>query len=275
MNVLRKGLLAVCASVLMVTAPPAEADMCHLSWDVPCCPIPGTDIGTATVTLTICNCSNFLSDYTWDFSDHPDLMFSPDMGAVTLEPGECIDIPIMVTCPADLITPGNGVQFSVVIDNTTTGETMKCTGSIRNSDMVKADPPTPVVTVDDFTATDVPIVVSNMNDKPILWDPTFQVMPQGGEIRVDPLKPVMIPARSTRTIVVKVNRLELARDHEPFVFYDIILYWDQNGDGAPEPGSSFMVRTTGPDSCAADLNGDGQINGGDLAILLAAWGPCP
>ena len=26
--------------------------------------------------------------------------------------------------------------------------------------------------------------------------------------------------------------------------------------------------------CPADLNGDGQINGGDLGILLSSWGPC-
>jgi hypothetical protein len=28
-------------------------------------------------------------------------------------------------------------------------------------------------------------------------------------------------------------------------------------------------------TCPADLNGDGQVNGGDLAILLGSWGPCP
>ena len=27
-------------------------------------------------------------------------------------------------------------------------------------------------------------------------------------------------------------------------------------------------------SCAADLNGDGQVNGKDLSVILAGWGPC-
>ena len=27
--------------------------------------------------------------------------------------------------------------------------------------------------------------------------------------------------------------------------------------------------------CAGDLNGDSQVNGADLSILLNAWGPCP
>lgn len=38
---------------------------------------------------------------------------------------------------------------------------------------------------------------------------------------------------------------------------------DSNNDG-------FDDRCT----CPADLNGDGQINAADLAILLGAWGNC-
>jgi hypothetical protein len=28
-------------------------------------------------------------------------------------------------------------------------------------------------------------------------------------------------------------------------------------------------------SCIGDLNGDGFVNGGDLGLLIAAWGTCP
>ena len=51
------------------------------------------------------------------------------------------------------------------------------------------------------------------------------------------------------------------------------------------PGGLFAVRLGNPDSdddggggdeggCAADLNGDGEVNGADLATLLSAWGVC-
>ncbi|MEN9642232.1 MAG: hypothetical protein RIR77_1421, partial [Planctomycetota bacterium] len=30
----------------------------------------------------------------------------------------------------------------------------------------------------------------------------------------------------------------------------------------------------GTGTCAADLNGDGQVNGADLGILLSGWGLC-
>jgi len=45
-------------------------------------------------------------------------------------------------------------------------------------------------------------------------------------------------------------------------------------------GGLFAVRLGTPDSddggdgCAADLNGDGEVNGADLATLLSAWGVC-
>jgi formylglycine-generating enzyme required for sulfatase activity len=39
----------------------------------------------------------------------------------------------------------------------------------------------------------------------------------------------------------------------------------------------FAVALAAPASaqCAGDLNGDSQVNGADLGILLNAWGPCP
>ena len=26
--------------------------------------------------------------------------------------------------------------------------------------------------------------------------------------------------------------------------------------------------------CSVDINGDGQVDGGDLGLLIARWGPC-
>ncbi len=258
----------------------ARADECHMSWDIPCCPIPGTNIGTASITLTICNCTDLTSNYTWDFPPQPPLSFMPAMGMVTLAPGECVDIPITVTCPADLATPGNGVVFTAVIENTTTGISAKCQGSIRNSGDVKADPTPPIVTVDTDGPIDVGVLVTNSSDNPILWDPTFEVMPQTDDIVVAPFEPVVIPARASMHKNFRVNRIEFSSarggvaEHEPFVFFDIILSWDQDGDGSPEPGSSVAIRSVRSNPCAADLNGDGVIDSGDLARLLAAWGPC-
>lgn len=33
--------------------------------------------------------------------------------------------------------------------------------------------------------------------------------------------------------------------------------------------------STGPATCAADLNGVGRVSSDDLAVLLGSWGVCP
>jgi len=51
---------------------------------------------------------------------------------------------------------------------------------------------------------------------------------------------------------------------------------DTNGDGIVD-GSDLatILAGWGTDDPVADLDGDGLVDGADLTILLAAWGPCP
>ncbi len=51
----------------------------------------------------------------------------------------------------------------------------------------------------------------------------------------------------------------------------VITGYGLNPDGLREA----YVAIIEPQSCAADLNGDGTVDAGDLAIVLAAWGGCP
>jgi hypothetical protein len=52
---------------------------------------------------------------------------------------------------------------------------------------------------------------------------------------------------------------------------------DLDGNGAVDGADlGTMLGAWGPcaGSCIADLNGDGEVGGNDLGSLLAGWGPC-
>ena len=47
----------------------------------------------------------------------------------------------------------------------------------------------------------------------------------------------------------------------------------RNDDAGSNSGSAYVFEQSVP--CPADLDGDGEVGAGDLAILLGAWGPSP
>lgn len=53
---------------------------------------------------------------------------------------------------------------------------------------------------------------------------------------------------------------------------------DLNGDGIIDGADlAIVLGSWNPASCpacTADINGDGVVDGADLAIVLGAWGPC-
>ena len=50
---------------------------------------------------------------------------------------------------------------------------------------------------------------------------------------------------------------------------------EQTGSGTGSLSVICLGGHTCVDSCPADLNGNGTVDGADLGILLASWGPCP
>ncbi len=273
-----------CAALMVASAPTTtNADFCELSWDKPCCPIPGCPVGVADVTLLICNCTDETAVYNYElFSPVQGVFFSPPNGTVTLQRGDCIEIPIKVYCPVPA-PPGNmGIPLNAIVTNRTNGNQFECQGLVKVVQDFKVDPTDPTLPGTAPTPADpnsglipVSLSVSNLGSSgkdgvSISFDPMGPIAP---------LEPIFVPVAPGGTQIVEI----LARVLPPTTEGNppqgqpttgaLLINWDDDGDGIPETNSSVSFLIGAP-PCAGDLNGDGIVNGADLAGLLANWGMC-
>jgi hypothetical protein len=63
--------------------------------------------------------------------------------------------------------------------------------------------------------------------------------------------------------------------NQPVSFVPGKAYVWSVGYGSNRFSDTVSVKVVDIIPCPADLNGDGQVDGADLAILLGSWGPCP
>ncbi len=274
-------MIAASAIAMCTCATPAQADLCELSWDVPCCPVPGTSYGVAIVTMTLCNCTDFPAEYSFMMkSPIPGLEFEPFSGFLVLLPGECVDIPITVYCPIGAPPIMGGYPVLANVTNLSTGAQFGCEGLVKPVQDWKIVATTPVIAspADPNVTIGVGLLVNDIGGAGNGGvDLTFLTMGP-----VNPPTPTFVPVQPGSTTVVNLaasfnpngvgGALTEGGSNMPLTGALLIL-WDDDGDGVPEVNSSVNFRFTAP-PCPGDLNGDGVTNGADLAGLLANWGLC-
>jgi hypothetical protein len=259
-------------------------DSCHIPWDKSFC------IGQLqrNVDVTICNDGTSDYDYNWSLAGVPGVggvpgstcnvngptIYSPSSGTVTVPAGQCVSITITIDRPAGLTAP-NVACYDLLVNNADTGNSFSCRGSVQAKNKWCLNWATPVPyepviaggigTVIEFEAenTDNP---DNFLDYQIIAMPA-NMNPNAEGVSLDGLPPgepvvrtVKIPPGEEGIIEVGVR----IPDHEPFVFYDIILMYDENDDGIMEAAASASVRSvyaddpgcsTTSDCCDVDMNG--------------------
>jgi len=241
-------------------------------------------------TLTICNCNpntdpDVPTTYRFMMEDksgcEPGAQFYPASGSVTLARGECRDIPIKVFCPPRTACQDKCVNFSANVVNTVTGEQFRCDGKavlVENFKVTPNDPVTPGTPGEPATGiVNVARTGDAQNDTLML-----ELIPMNLELASPQTMEVPLPQEPNATIPVEIVALSLrgispqAPEGEipPPDQGQVLIAWDDDGDGTTEVGSSITFRFT-EEPCPTDLNGDGKTDGQDLGVLLLGWGPCP
>jgi hypothetical protein len=185
---------------------------------------------------------------------------------------------IIYSGPLDIEVPaGSGLRLWIDLDTFATGTT----GSFTGWDVSMSGTNPGFLTVNSVTLSNN-VFVSYEGFPPLIarLDPAFEIGPAG---------PFRTPAGGTLSLTDGAYRLQ-ANAENIVGFRRVVDGQTRYGWISIAVGNDFLSRrVTGiayedsgapipagarPVQCPSDLNGDGVVDGNDLGILLAAWGPC-
>ncbi len=251
---------------------------CHASWDRQVCT---NFAATAPADITICNDGSTSQNYTWFVAPSglcpvTGVTYSPSTGTTTVPPGGCVTIPISANISgASSLGPA---CFNVTFINTTNGQVCTSMGMMYLDICgIVVNPNEPVEYVPGGIPTD--LVFNVMSPIAQSVPVKVKVMPSDMESENEAVRLNGLPP-GTRYIA----NLSLQQGQNPVTFsvqylvpdsfrwYDLVFSADLDGDGQFEPLSSIGFKQVAQPACVADLNGDGVVNGADLAIVLGGWG---
>lgn len=252
-------------------------EYCHVPWDKPV-----ASNGTVTVSTQICNDGPIPQTYTVT-SIATNQCALPGPVAITHAPtvvvpaGGCTTVPVTLTAPT-----GPGLScYTICFENQDTGHKLCCNGSISVGRRIIIAIPDDVISVGTAVAVDIPITISNPGPGPISTPIRVDAMTMGRKRRVvsldglPPGEPVIGTVDLAEGESTTIDLAASASGHEPFVFFDIILSVDDDGDGILEAVNSAVVRSTPisappePTFRRGDCNQDGQVNIGDAIYALS------
>ncbi len=261
----------------------------HLTAFARCC-IPDDEF--AISTLTICNNSTISRDYMWSLESivtaecpvaiDPSFI-NPGMGSVTLLPGECIDIPIRITCEGTIGNMGMSCLEATVTDltsNTVYTSTGKVTTDILGAGgqlppwcIEVSNPDDPTISYPrDAEYLEGRFLITNNTMSPEIF--SFMIN-GGGTLSIDGFPSgvgidnfVRVEPGETLPILYGVTLTE----DRPAEVFDAVLYSDLDGDGDLEPLISQAYQSAAGEPCAGDTNNDNVVNFTDLNTILTCFG---
>ena len=272
---------------------------CHVEWDIPFC-LNDAFVDTA---VTVCNDSPVPATIELNFNglaaglcgdiDGPTVFTVLAPSNPVLVPGNsCMPVIVRINRPATMVSVHNLGCFEVLLTNLDNGTTNKCLGSVIDRRDLCPDVPIggdldiPIdIWVDPPVTVDVGVTIVNtgfqfpvIDWRAVAYDPNME---PSSNISVNGMEPGMMAGGEVKTPpageIVTVSLGIKAEQFESGIS-DVVLFTVIPGGSGPfiVPLTSFAVRTSfgGEAPCQGDFNGDGEVSGGDLGLMLSAWGPC-
>ena len=246
---------------------------------------------SVTMTLTICNNSTVPRNYGWTIGSVTGpgcpntvlpMFITPNMGSVTVPPGGCVTIPIVVDCEGTLGS-GSTTCLQAIVTDLGSSQTFTASGQIKSTIINpgspvpqwcirRSDPIESPIRIPFGETANVGFVATNVSS---VDGALFYEVHGGGVLRIngnDPgngfLNYATAPAGASTS-----RRFNVAFDeYRPGMLFDVVIFADLNSTGEREPVLSIAFQTFDPTGCVGDATGDGLVNFADLNLLLSCYG---
>ena len=245
---------------------------------------------SVTMTLTICNNSTVPKNYGWTIGSVTGpgcpnavlpMFITPNMGSVTVPPGGCVNIPIVVNCEGTL-GQGSTTCLEAIVTDLGTNQAYTASGQIKSTIINPGSPlpqwclqvadPTGPIRIPFGETFNVGFTVANVGEAN---GALFYEVQGGGVLRIngnDPgngfLNYATVAPGNTAT-----RRFDVAFDeYRPGQLFDVVIFADLDSDGTREPVASIAFQTFDPTGCVGDATGDGLVDFADLNLLLSCFG---
>ena len=264
---------------------------CDVPWDIPFCE---SDLKVIT-TVVLDNLSPNAATFELSFNG----LTAPGCGSIdgptaisVVSPGNPLTVAGNSSTPIDISIERPALMnslydtgcFEVVVTNLDTGDVRVCTGSVIDRRDLCPDTPVPngpwVELLPD-REIDIQIPITNTGDpvgdirwRAVVYGPDMEV---SRSIGVNGNAPGEYAAGLTIARLGETGTVFLKVRAEEFMglgLSDLVLFTEEDNQLYPLTSVSLRTVLEIDVPCPGDVNGDGIVDGADLASILGAWGKC-
>ena len=267
---------------------------CNPPWDAPFC----ADQLTVEVVIPICNRSPDPMTVELQFASLSSAacgsingptgftVISPPSNFIIVPGNACVHVTVEIERPAQMTALNQVGCYELTLIDVQSGMSTTCRGSVQDRrDLCPLMPDDPVeMEIGAVALISVAVVVSEDFEAGVVeWAAVAygEDMAPSSIFSINGAEPGSMAtgmfeskAGSSVEIPLQLYAIDYAMGYQ-----DIVLF-TRTGDADNEyvPLGSFMVSIAPPTGdtppCPADFNNDGKVDGGDLGLMLSAWGNC-